>query len=62
MLLRFDRLLSLAFPLVPLVQLLELFTPNLSEARGFVRAEQSPLAVRLDTLHATIDVSIGTMK
>ena len=57
-----NGLTTAALPLIPFVQLLELVTPDLMQAGGFVRAEQSPLAVRLDTLHATIDVSIGTMK
>ena len=53
-LLGLDRLLALALRLVLFVQSLELLAPAIRETRGFVGAEEGPLAVSLDALHEQI--------
>lgn len=49
-----DGSLSTAFIFVSLEQRLELFAPALMKTGGFVGAEKSPIAVRLDALHEQV--------
>ena len=51
-LLGLDRLASTTFLLVSLIELFELFAVHLVKVWGFVRAEQRPVTVGLNTLHA----------
>ena len=53
-LLRLDRLARLPLRLVLLVERLELGAPRVVEPGALVRAEERPLAVRLDALHEEV--------
>ena len=52
-LLGIDGLATATLTLIFLVELLKLITPDLVEARCFIRTEQRPLSVSLDTFHAS---------
>mmetsp|Transcript_13701 Transcript_13701/g.29658 ORF Transcript_13701/g.29658 Transcript_13701/m.29658 type:complete len:291 (+) Transcript_13701:1024-1896(+) len=52
--LRGHRSLRAPFFLIPLVQLLELFAPHVTHTGRLVRAEEAPLAIRLDTPHEEV--------
>ena len=47
-----------AFTLVALIELFKLFTPDFVLTRGLVRAEQRPLPISFDTLHAAAKLAL----